>query len=169
MNREERQLIWLVKVLAVLMLILIIVELCQCSKANASMIPQEIGYSKYHAPQRDVELLANVMYHENGMNDYWSMYYTGAVVMNRVYSKSWPNTVEGVLYQKGQYATTGRFFTKEIPQECYDIARDILEKGTLDVPRNVIYQAMFKQGKGVWKSIPSSYAPTVDIEYFCYE
>jgi hypothetical protein len=160
--REERELIKLLKILIVLMIIWIVVEMKQCSKVNAAVVAQEISYGGYHAPQKDIELLAEVMYHENWHTDkeHLAAYYTGAVVMNRVYSKWWPNTVESVLYQKGQYSTTGKFFTKELPQECYDMAKDILECGT-PVPRNVIFQAMFKQGHGVWK--------VVNTDYFCYE
>ena len=113
--------------------------------------------------QKDVNLLAEVMYHENWYTDkdHLAAYYTGAVVMNRVKSKNWPNTIEKVLYQKGQYSTTKYFFKKEIPEECYQMARDILIYGTNDVPSNVIFQAMRKQGSGVWKK--------VGTDYFCYE
>ena len=161
-SREERELIKFLRFLVVLMIVWIVVEMKQCSKVNAAVVSQEIGQSVYHAPQRDVELLAEVMYHENWHTDkeHLAAYYTGAVVMNRVYSKDWPNTVEKVLYQPGQYSTKGDFFTKEIPQECYDMARDILEHGTLDVPRNVVFQAMFIQGKGVWKQVKT--------DFFCY-
>ena len=81
--------------------------------------------------------------------------------MNRVKSPKFPNTVKEVLYQKKpiQYSTTGKFFTKEIPEECYEMARDIWENGTPDVPENVLYQATFSQGK-IWKQLNG--------EIFCY-
>ena len=79
--------------------------------------------------------------------------------MNRVNSKAWPDTVKKVLYQKGQYSTTKLFFTKEIPEECYEMARDIYKNGTPDVPENVIFQAMRPLGK-TWKK--------VNTDYFCY-
>lgn len=117
----------------------------------------------------DLRLLAEVMYHENGMNGKDCMYLTGAVVINRILHDGFPDTVYDVLYQKGQYATTGKFFTKTIPTEVYEIARELLLYRAYDVPRNVIYQSMRRLGSGVYKKIPSSYAPTKDIEYFCYE
>ncbi len=112
--------------------------------------------------QEDINLLAEVMYHENWNTDseHLAAYYTGAVVMNRVKSKDWPNTIKEVLYQKGQYSTTKKFFTKEIPAECYELAEMILRKGTPDVPENVIFQSMRKLGKGTWKK--------VNTDYFCY-
>ena len=111
--------------------------------------------------QEEINLLAEVIYHENWHTDkeHLAAYYTGAVVMNRVNSKAWPNTVKTVLYQKGQYSTTKLFFTKEIPQECYDMARDIYKNGTPDVPENVIFQAMRPLGK-TWKK--------VNTDYFCF-
>lgn len=112
--------------------------------------------------QEDINLLAEVMYHENWHTDseHLAAYYTGAVVMNRVKSKDWPNTIKEVLYQKGQYSTTKKFFTKEIPAECYELAEMILRDGTPDVPENVIFQSMRKLGKGTWKK--------VNTDYFCY-
>ena len=111
--------------------------------------------------QEEIKLLAEVIYHENWHTDkeHLAAYYTGAVVMNRVNSKAWPDTVEKVLYQKGQYSTTKLFFTKEIPAECYEMARDIYKNGTPDVPENVIFQAMRPLGK-TWKR--------VNTDYFCY-
>ena len=113
--------------------------------------------------QEDIKLLAEVIYHENWHTDkdHLAAYYTGAVVMNRVHSSEWPNTIKGVLYQKGQYSTTKKFYTKELPAEVYDMARDIIVNGTPDVPETVVFQAMFRQGKGTWKK--------VNTDYFCYE
>lgn len=115
--------------------------------------------SKY--TQEDVQLLAEVIYHENWHTDseHLAAYYTGAVVMNRVHSSEWPNTIEGVLYQGGQYSTTKKFYTVELPSECYQMAEDILKNGTPDVPENVIFQSMRPLGE-VWKK--------VNTDYFCF-
>lgn len=112
----------------------------------------------------DVNLLAELIYWENWYTDAEkeTAYWTGAVVMNRVASPEFPNTIKGVIYQTKpckQYAVTGKFFTKELPEECYEMARNILLKGTDDVPKNVLYQATFKQGK-IWKQ--------KNGEIFCY-
>ena len=120
-----------------------------------------IAYVEYK--RESISLLAEVIYHENWFTDKEkkTAYWTGAVVMNRVKSPKFPNTVKEVLYQKNpiQYSTTGKFFTKEIPEECYEMARDIWENGTPDVPENVLYQATFKQGK-IWEQ--------KNGEIFCY-
>lgn len=111
--------------------------------------------------REEINLLAEVIYWENWHTDkeHLAAYYTGAVVMNRVNSTAWPDTVKGVLYQRGQYSTTKYFYTKEIPPECYEMARDIYKNGTPDVPENVIFQAMRPLGK-TWKK--------VNTDYFCY-
>lgn len=116
----------------------------------------------YPYTYKDVDLLAEVMYHENWNTDkdHLAAYYTGAVVMNRVKSDIWPNTISDVLYQKGQYSTTKKFFTKDIPDECRQMAIIILAYGTPDVPDTVVFQAMRRQGSGTWKK--------VGTDYFCY-
>lgn len=110
-------------------------------------------------------LLANVIYHENWYTDKEkkTARWTGAVVLNRVASPNFPNTIEEVLYQKHpiQYSTTSKFFTEDIPQECYDMATELLIWGAPEVPKNVVYQATFKQGSGEWKRLNG--------ESFCYE
>ena len=116
----------------------------------------------------DVELLAQVMFHENYSNGEKVMRYTGAVVLNRVAKHYADGTVKGVLYQKGQYSTVPKFFTKEIPHSVYLLALKLVKEGTSDVPKNVVYQAMFPQGSGIWDQFPASYNPD-HIEYFCYE
>lgn len=109
----------------------------------------------------DRELLAQVMYWENYSTGEEAMLLTGSVVLNRRDHCSWcPNTIKGVLYQKGQYSTTGKFFTKKIPARVYELADQLLESGSI-CPENVVFQAMFKQGSGVYKQIGT--------EYFCYE
>ena len=113
--------------------------------------------------QEEINLLAEVIYHENWHTDkeHLAAYYTGAVVMNRVNSKAWPNSVKEVLYQRGQYSTTKLFYTVELPEECYEMARDIYRNGTPEVPANVIFQSMQKGlGRGHWK--------VINGEYFAY-
>ena len=64
-----------------------------------------------------------------------------------------------MIYQKGQYSTTKYFFTKEVPEECYEMAKRILAFDTDDVPKEILFQARFKQGK-VWRE--------KNGEIFCY-
>lgn len=114
--------------------------------------------------QEEINLLAEVIYWENWYTDKEkkTARWTGAVVMNRVKSKKFPNTVKEVLYQTKpciQYGTTRYFFTKELPREVYDMAEDIYKNGTPEVPENVLYQATFEQGE-IWDELNG--------EIFCY-
>lgn len=178
-ERELHKLVTLCKILAVLIIVLIIVELFFNARdvkaatitgdtplAGFSLLRQMVIDSENDLPEvEDINLLAEVIYHENWHTDkdHKAAYYTGAVVLNRVARKDFPNTIKGVLYQINprQYSTTDKFFTKELPQKCYQMAIDLLKYGTPDVPKNVLYQATFRQGSKVWKIING--------EYFCYE
>ncbi len=51
----------------------------------------------------DLTLLASIIYCEAGNQSYEGMVAVGAVVMNRVYSSSFPDTISGVIYQSGQF------------------------------------------------------------------
>ena len=124
----------------------------------------KILLERWQQEQDDINLLAEVIYHENWHTDKErkAAYYTGAVVMNRVKSKNWPNTVKDVVYQKRQYAVVPKLFTEKIPDECYQMAKDIYRNGTPDVPANVVYQATFIQGSGDW-------IDPINGEHFCFE
>ena len=172
-RKNEEQLIRLTKLMLIVVMVLIITTFVQCEKeAKAGLITGEkhlVGMPVYLEQLEEplypyeIQLLAEVMYHENWRTDpdKFAAYYTGAVVMNRVKAKRYPNTIHDVLYQKNprQYSTTDDFFTKELPEECYKLAMKVY-RGTPDVPENVVYQAMFKQGSGVWQKI--------NTDYFCF-
>ena len=110
----------------------------------------------------DIELLARLIYAEAGSVKctYEMRYLVGSVVINRVESKYFPNSIEEVIYQRGQYACiTDGHINNQPTEECYQIAKDLLENGTT-APETVLYQAEFKQGSGVYQKIQNM--------YFCY-
>ena len=109
--------------------------------------------------EEDLDLLSEVIFHENYDNGDYIMRLTGSVVLNRVAHKDFPNSIRDVLYQKGQYSTVPMFFTKAIPNSVRQIARELLIFGSI-APPDIIWQAMFPQGKGVWYEY--------NHEYFCY-
>ena len=159
-RNELRQLVLLCKILVILILALIIVELFvnarevkagtitgETQLAGISLLRQMVIDKEKDLPEvEDIKLLAEVMYHENWNTDpdRLAAYYTGAVVLNRVARKDFPNTVKGVLYQKGQYVMTDKFFTVEVPEECYEMARELLINGS-DIPRAVIFQSTHRE------------------------
>ncbi len=55
----------------------------------------------------DKTLLANLIYCEAGGEPYEGQMAVGAVVINRVLSSVYPDTVTGVIYQRGQFSPVG--------------------------------------------------------------
>lgn len=111
----------------------------------------------------DVIILAHVINGEAGSN--WCkdemLYGVGSVVLNRVKDKRFPNTIEEVVFQNGQYACTwDGNYDKEPCERAWRIAWDLYENGTT-WPSNVIFQAQFTQGHGTYKQIQNM--------YFCYK
>lgn len=60
--------------------------------------------SEIQFEESDRYLLANIIYCEAGGEPYAGQLAVGAVVMNRVMSSVFPNTVAGVIYQKNQFS-----------------------------------------------------------------
>lgn len=113
-----------------------------------------------NSPSEDAILLAKVIYAEAAAN-ITDRQYVGAVVMNRVRSPHFSNTIRGVIYAPNQYSCVGgKAFNQTPPQECIDIATQLLNGETFGVPSNVVFQAQFRQGSGVWKQ--------VGVHYYCY-
>lgn len=99
-------------------------------KTAAALRKEEI--KKIAQSASDKELLAALIYCEAGNQLYDGKVAVGAVVLNRVRSSRFPNTIREVIYQPGQFgpAITGkldRFLaTKTAPQSCWDAAEDAL-------------------------------------------
>ncbi len=116
--------------------------------------------AKYAYTDEDLSILAHVIAGEaQGYSDQ-EQQFVASVVMNRVSSGAYPNTVREVVFQKGQYACTwdGNFY-REPTAANWENARIILEKGSI-LPGNVVYQSMHKQGKGVYVK--------TSRHYYCY-
>lgn len=81
----------------------------------------------------EVKLLAALIYCEAGNQPYEGMVAVGAVVLNRMESRRFPNSLEGVIYQRGQFtpAMTGKLArvlkSGKVPSSCYDAAEDAFE------------------------------------------
>lgn len=112
--------------------------------------------------EEDVMNLARIIHAENGShpNDE-ALVLTGVVVLKRVKSKDFPNTILGVVSQEGQYSTwsDGKFFCKP-SKRSLEISRRLLTTDLADKhPDNLVFQSMFPQGKSVYKEL--------NHEYFC--
>ena len=93
-------------------------------------VAAEIAAQKKKASE--LKLLAGLIYCEAGNQCYEGKVAVGAVVLNRVESGRFPNTMEKVIYQRGQFtpAMTGKLgrviSSGRIPSSCYDAARDAM-------------------------------------------
>ena len=112
----------------------------------------------------NIYLLAKAMWAENRGSSDEAVFLTGIVVCQRVRANCYPDTIKGVLSQKGQYATwiNGQIQSCEPDERCIELAEEILRfKLYKDYPHNLVFQAQFKQGIKVYKYF-KKYG-----EYFC--
>lgn len=109
-----------------------------------------------------LELLAHLIYAEVGNESEDSMWYAGSVVINRINHHEYPNNLYDVVFQRGQYEVTwNEGLYKETPSDvAYEVAAELLNSGSI-LPSDVLYQAEFVQGSGVYEKI--------DNTYYCYK
>lgn len=70
----------------------------------------------------------------------------GSVVLNRMADDRFPNDMESVIFQDGQYSTTWNgAYENEPTERTVANARYLLENGPT-IPSNVVWQANFPQG-----------------------
>lgn len=113
--------------------------------------------------EEELELLAHLIFAEAG-SDWCSdkmQQYTGSVVLNRVTSSYFPNTLKDVIYQPGQYSVVKSGAINKTPnQRAYDVAKFLLENGSV-LPSHVIFQSQHTQGDGIYEKVQNM--------YFCYK
>ena len=99
----------------------------------AKMSWRDISEVQFQEGDRD--LLACLIYCEAGNQPYTGQVAVGAVVINRVRSAAYPNTVSGVIYQPRQFtpAGSGRLATRlalGAPSACYQAADEAMSGAT---------------------------------------
>ena len=83
------------------------------------------GSSSYTSS--DLYLLAKIIHAEGRGEIYTGQVAIGAVIMNRVRSASFPNTISGVIYQKGAFtAVSDGQINLEPNETAYNAARDAM-------------------------------------------
>lgn len=95
--------------------------------------PREIRKQIAVASSSEHECLARAMYFESNRNSDDGMLAVGTVVMNRVRSEKYPNTICGVVGQKAQFASG--VLTKPTPEPGYSRAK-IVASQVLDGARH---------------------------------
>ena len=136
----------------------------ESNKASEKMKKQKNKkkQKKHVVSNKDVLNLARIIQAENGGHeDDEALLLTGVVVLKRVKSKHYPDTIMGVISQSGQYSTyaDGKFWN-EPSNRSMRIAKKILKTSIAErYPDNLVFQSEFKQGRAVYKKLGH--------EYFC--
>lgn len=100
------------------------------SQAAAKGVWRDISEVTFEANDR--YLLANLIYCEAGGEPYEGQVAVGAVVMNRVLSAKFPNTITGVIYQNNQFSPvkSGRLAlalnVNKATEKCYRAADEAM-------------------------------------------
>lgn len=115
--------------------------------------------------EKDLEILSHIICGEAQSYSDELQLAVGSVFLNRVKDDRFPNTFEAVAFQKRQYACIkdGNYYRTPTEKNIAN-AKYLLENGSV-LPENVVFQAEFKQGKGVYKTIEVGKRRKM---YFCY-
>ena len=135
-------------------------------KRNVKIDEQGLSYPKIKF--NDLFLVSKIMTAEAGsywLSDEWKMA-VGEVLLNRVASPEFPNTVEECIYQPGQYyPKNSSYFKNLLPWERETRLAWRLLEGERHLEPSVVFQANFTQGSGIFKSYYDKY---LGYTYFCY-
>ena len=119
---------------------------CRDEKIDALSLP----YDKINFD--DMLLLARVIYSEAGsdwLSDEWKMA-VGEVVLNRVASPEFPNSIYEVVAQPRQYGNLA-YSSLRPSARCVDIAVGLLAGSRVLNEPSVVFQANVVQGSGVYR------------------
>lgn len=107
----------------------------------------------------DLEIMAHLLAGECQSYSDEEQRYVGSVVLNRIASSKFPNTLKSVVFQKGQYSCTrdGNYY-RQPTERNWANAKWLLENGSV-LPSYVLYQSGGKQGKVYLKT---------KWHYYCY-
>lgn len=124
------------------------------TKAKKTKVKIQIAKAKVrnNYSKSDLRLMSSIINCEAGIEPYQGKIAVGIVVMNRIKSKSFPNTLEGVIYQSGQFSPVrngslrkrlaqydaGRIHSKQW-KNCISAA-----KKTLNGQRTILYNGRTK-------------------------
>lgn len=115
--------------------------------------------------ENDFYVLSHIISAESGNCSDKMMTYVGSVVLNRVADDRFPDSIEEVVFQSGQYSPTWNGSYYNTPTDgALRIADMLLREGS-QIDANVVWQAEFRQGTGTYEEIP---IPWGGMMYFCY-
>lgn len=102
--------------------------------------PQELGYEDFDEAVEELDLLARVVYGEARGESFEGKLAVASVVMNRLEDSRFGDTLEEVVYQRGQFdCVTQKDWEEWQPDaECYKAAQQVLA-GHRSLPPDIIF------------------------------
>jgi len=121
------------------------------SSSNSNSTSQSSSIS---ASASEIALFAGILQCEAGTSNYDALLAVATVVMNRVESSSWPNSVRDVIYQKNQFSPTRSGFLDRVLANgpaslCYTVARDALNGARLNKVKHCYSFRMIGTASGI--------------------
>ena len=109
--------------------------------------------------EEEIYLLGSVIRAEAGNHSFTGQKAVAEVVLNRVMSPKFPNTITEVIYQKGQFSTA-RYLSNYPPtDEQYEVIEAVLKESNPTLPEDVMFFATYPF-REVYEQIGD--------HYFCY-
>ena len=146
---------------------------------QAAELLRSVGYtdatSEIKALQRawwqeeeNLNIIAKTIQHE--ANPEWCEWEhsvaVGVVILNRVNSEYFPNTVKEVVAAPNQYLSSYTYGFENIPRKCYEAAKAALD-GDHEIPSDCFWQAEFPQGREIWKTFRVDTGYYASTTYIC--
>lgn len=93
--------------------------------------------------ESEIALFAAILHCEALQDDYDALLAVATVIMNRVESSNYPNTIREVIYQKGQFSPVSsgkldRILAQGPTALCYTVAKDALAGARLEKVQNCL-------------------------------
>lgn len=112
----------------------------------------ESRYIGLSLSEEDVDLLAKIIWLESRGECFEGQQAVAEVVLNRMMSTAFPDTLEEVIYQKGQF-TTAKNVVKAVPTETQYQAIFSALTGPNVLPLDVVFFATTAENDNVWGTI----------------
>lgn len=136
----------------------------EVSNYGESFFYEEDIEDGYTYTEEDLQYLTMIIVGEAQNCSYQEQMYVGSVALNRLHNKKYFDygSIKEVALAPGQYASFwGAKLAYRDPTEMnIQVAEELIENGSV-LPDNVIFQALFVQGDGIYARINNT--------YFCYK
>lgn len=105
---------------------------------------QNNRYADVSVSAADRDLMAKILYLEANNQSTEGQQAVVEVILNRVINSRFPNTIQEVIYQRGQFTSVSRLSHAQPSARTYEIVDQVLAGETNVVPSDVVY---FSRGK----------------------